>query len=334
MNRSTQQQQQPGHLPVMPGESVRGLMLTASDVVVDCTAGGGGHLRLFAEKALRVIGLDRDERAFADDAAGGIARALPNVSLVHAPFSNLEAVMQERGIGPVDAIFADLGVSSFQLDEGERGFSFRADAPLDMRMDTTQGETAAELIASLSADALADVIYRYGEETKSRRIARFIKDRKPTTTGELANAVIAAVGGGGRTHPATRTFQALRIAVNGELSELDTLLKALPRVLKVGGRAGFLTFHSLEDRAVKLAFRGPDFRQTTKKPIVASDDEVEQNPRSRSAKLRVAVFEPDWRSKKKAAYAADHDVFDEDHNDVDDDSADGAANNNDDGAAA
>ncbi len=288
----------------MPQESLRGLLITADDVVVDCTAGGGGHLRLFASQAKRVIGMDRDERAFADDAAGGIAKASPNVVLVHRPFSEIEIAVREQREEKVDVVFADLGVSSFQLDEGARGFSFRHDAPLDMRMDPSSGESARELIERLEVDALADVIFRYGDEPRSRKIARYIKDRKPQTTAALASAVMSAAGGrgpgkGGKIHPATKTFQALRIAVNGELEQLDRLLAALPRILKVGGRAGFLTFHSKEDRAVKLAFRGADFRQTTKKPQTASDDEVKENPRSRSAKLRVALFDPDWKSRVK-----------------------------------
>jgi len=301
-----------GHVAVMPGESVRGLAIGAADVVVDCTAGGGGHLRLFAAQAARVIGLDRDLRAFADDAAGGIARTLANVTLVHAPFSDIEKALHDLKLDPVDVVFADLGVSSFQLNEGDRGFSFRQDAPLDMRMDTRAGETAAELIARLPEGELANILFRYGDESRSRKIARYIKDRAPTTTLGLASAVLSAVSGQrGKVHPATRTFQALRIAVNNELQELEQLLAALPRVLRVGGRAGFLTFHSLEDRLVKLAFRETAFRPLTKKPQTPSDDEVRSNPRSRSAKLRVAVFDPDWRARAKAAFKRDDEEGDE-----------------------
>ena len=302
-----------GHVAVMPGESVRGLGIGATDVVVDCTAGGGGHLRLFAAEAARVIGLDRDLRAFADDAAGGIARSLSNVTLVHAPFSDIEKALRDLSLDHVDVVFADLGVSSFQLNEGERGFSFQKDAPLDMRMDTSAGETAAELVARLPVDELANILFRYGDESRSRKIARYIKDRAPTTTLGLASAVLSAVAGQrGKVHPATRTFQALRIAVNNELQELEQLLAALPRVLRVGGRAGFLTFHSLEDRLVKLAFRETAFRPLTKKPLTPSDDEVRGNPRSRSAKLRVAVFDPDWRARAKAAFKRDDEAEDGD----------------------
>jgi 16S rRNA (cytosine1402-N4)-methyltransferase len=290
----------PGHVPVMPVAVLHACAVTPGQLVVDCTAGGGGHLARFADAVGdggRVIALDRDERAFADDAAGGVARERTNVTLVRSPFSQARAALDELGVERADVVFADLGVSSFQLDEGERGFSFRADAPLDMRMDTSRGETAAEFVASLSESDLADVIYRYGEERGSRRVARAIKQARPQTTQQLVDAVFRALGPQrGRIHPATRTFQALRIAVNAELLELETLLAALPSLLRPGGRAGFLTFHSLEDRLVKQAFRARRddgrFRQTTKKPVVADEDEQRTNPRSRSAKLRVAIWSP------------------------------------------
>ena len=305
-----------GHVPVMAAESVRELAIRSGDVVVDCTAGGGGHLRLFATatgETGKVVALDRDPRAFDDDAAGGVARAFPQVSLIHRAFSGLRAVLDEQHIDRADVVFADLGVSSFQLDERARGFSFRHDAPLDMRMDPSKGETAAELIARLDDDELANVIFQYGDEPRSRRIARAIKRSLPTTTAALAQAVVSVLGpqAGKKIHPATKTFQALRIAVNEELRELELLLASLPAVLNEGGRAGFLTFHSLEDRQVKLAFKSherptvlpghgvPDvaaalpavyFRQTTKKPLTASDAELHDNPRARSAKLRVGIF--------------------------------------------
>ncbi len=308
-----------GHLPVMPKEVVQVLAITPDDVVVDCTAGGGGHLSLFADAARTVIGLDRDARAFADDAAGGVAKRRDNVRLLRHPFSAIETALRDAHIDKVDVVFADLGVSSFQLDEGERGFSFRADdAPLDMRMDQRAGETAADLIARLTDDDLADVLYAYGEEDKSRRVAKSIKRAQPQTTGELASAVIAALGPArGRIHPATKTFQALRIAVNGELDELRALLAALPMVLSPGGRAGFLTFHSLEDRLVKLCFRDGPFVPVTKKPITAHDDEVRSNPRSRSAKLRAAVFTPNKQTGRKQRYPRDVDHDDDQHDDED-----------------
>jgi 16S rRNA (cytosine1402-N4)-methyltransferase len=289
-----------GHVPVMLDEVLDVLALAPGHVVVDCTAGGGGHLGAFAERVGptgRVIGLDRDPRAHLDDAAGGVARRYADrVQLVQRPFSEVrEALVDARVDGPVDALFADLGVSSFQLDEGARGFSFRADAPLDMRMDPTQGESARALIERLDEEELANVIYELGEERHSRRVARALKRAPvPTTTTEAASRIAGAVGaasGGAwqRIHPATRTFQALRIAVNGELTQLDTLLDALPQVVRKEGRVAFLTFHSLEDRRVKQCFKSDAFAPITKKPHTATDDELEHNPRARSAKLRAAI---------------------------------------------
>ncbi|MCC7074523.1 MAG: 16S rRNA (cytosine(1402)-N(4))-methyltransferase RsmH [Deltaproteobacteria bacterium] len=288
-----------GHVPVMLGEVLALVDPPAGAVVLDCTAGAGGHLRAFVERVGphgRVVALDRDPRAHQEDAAGGVAaRHADRVTLVQAPFSAARTVLDRIGVERVDALFADLGVSSLQLDEPARGFSFRADAPLDMRMDTSAGETAAELIRRLDERELADVIYLYGEEHKSRRIARVLKRDLPTTTAALAEAVIRAVGDprmarrGGGIHPATRTFQALRIATNRELDELDALLGALPSLVRPGGRAVVLSFHSLEDRKVKHRFRDEGFTALTKRPQVPSDDEIKANPRARSAKLRAAL---------------------------------------------
>ncbi len=316
-----------GHVPVMPEACLRELAVAPGQIVCDCTAGGGGHLALFAAAVAggrdggRVIALDRDDRAFRDDAAGGVAKRFPQVTLLRHPFSELPIALASQGLDKVDAVFADLGVSSFQLDEGERGFSFQQDAPLDMRMDRSRGETAAELIARLDDDELADIIYLYGEERQSRRIARSLKRHAPQTTAQLKEAVVAATGPArGRIHPATKTFQALRIAVNGELDELKTLLAALPTVLKQGGRAGFLTFHSLEDRLVKHAFKQAGFHPTTKKPVIADEHEVDKNPRSRSAKLRVAIYDPTRPAGKQPRYRRD-DAAEA----ADDDAADDAA---------
>ena len=289
-----------GHVPVMLGEVLDVLALAPGHVVVDCTAGGGGHLAAFAERVGptgRVIGLDRDPRAHAADAAGGVARRYADrVKLVMRPFSEVKEALRDVDVSaPVDALFADLGVSSFQLDEGARGFSFRTDAPLDMRMDPTQGESARDLIERLDEDELANVIYELGEERHSRRVARSLKRAPvPTTTTEAASRIAGAVGsasGGAwqRIHPATRTFQALRIAVNGELTQLDALLGALVDVVRPQGRVAFLTFHSLEDRRVKQCFKSDAFAAITKKPHTATDDELEGNPRARSAKLRAAI---------------------------------------------
>jgi 16S rRNA (cytosine1402-N4)-methyltransferase len=285
-----------GHVPVMLHEVVEALAVQPGHVVVDATAGGGGHLAAFAERVGprgRVIALDKDARAAADDAAGGVVRRYADRAvLVLRPFSEVHEALVAAGAERADALFADLGVSSFQLDEAARGFSFRADAPLDMRMDTSTGETAYELIERLDETALADVIFRLGDERHSRRIARVIKRAMPKTTTQLADLVAGAVRGDGkwqRIHPATRTFQALRIAVNRELEELDGLLASLPSVMTPGGRVAILSFHSLEDRRVKMRFKEDGFLPLTKKPIEPIDDEIERNPRARSAKLRAAV---------------------------------------------
>jgi 16S rRNA (cytosine1402-N4)-methyltransferase len=199
------------------------------------------------------------------------------------------------GIEGVDGVLADLGFASDQMDRADRGFSFRGDGPLDMRLDTTAGETAADLVNRLSEAALADIFWEYGEERHSRRVARRVAERRAEkpfeTTAELAEVVRRSVPRSGGIDPATRVFQALRIAVNDELGALDRLLAALPRVVKPGGRAGVISFHSLEDRRVKTAFRNPAVWQpVTKKPVEATDEEVARNPRARSAKLRVAVL--------------------------------------------
>jgi 16S rRNA (cytosine1402-N4)-methyltransferase len=286
------------HVPVLKEEVLGGLALREGMTVVDVTAGAGGHLAALSDavgESGRVIALDRDPRAHRDEAAGGVAKARANVTLVQAPFSELERVLEEQGVEKVDGLMADLGVSSMQLDESERGFSFANDGPLDMRMGPDAEETAAELIIRLSESDLADVIFHYGEERKSRRVARAIKRNLPIdSTAKLAEIVARAMGGRrGRIHPATRTFQGIRIAVNRELDELDALLDVIPRVLKPGGRAAVISFHSLEDRKVKHRFRDEArsdearLKVLTKRPITATDEEVSANPRSRSAKLRV-----------------------------------------------
>ncbi len=286
-----------GHIPVMLTEVLEALAVQPGDVVVDSTAGGGGHLEELAKlvgPSGRVIALDRDARAQADDAAGGVVRRYADRAvLVQRPFSEVRAALDDLGVERADALFADLGVSSFQLDDGARGFSFRADAALDMRMDTSTGETARELIERLDEEELANVIFEFGDERHSRRIARALKRKVPTTTTALADMVAGAVRGSGawqRIHPATRTFQALRIAVNGELAQLDALLASLPSVIAPGGRAVILSFHSLEDRRVKVRFKQEGCSPLSKKPIEPTDDEIAANPRARSAKLRSAVI--------------------------------------------
>jgi 16S rRNA (cytosine1402-N4)-methyltransferase len=216
------------------------------------------------------------------------------LTLLHSAFSNVREQLDALGIGRVDGLVADLGVSSPQLEDATRGMSFRREGPIDMRMDTDSGETALELIDRLADDELADVIYQYGDERRSRRIARSIKKALAAgelrTTLDLRRAIVRAVGPArvGGIDPATRTFQAIRIAVNGELDELERLLVALAEVVVEGGVAAVVSFHSLEDRLVKRAFATDGWSRLSKKPLVPCDEECDQNPRARSAKLRAA----------------------------------------------
>lgn len=295
-------QERAEHVPVLV-EAVRLLLgPERGGVFVDGTVGLGGHARMLLESgADRLIGLDRDREALA--IAGETLRAFGDrVELVHADYRGLGEVLDARGIARVAGILLDLGVSSMQLDEPGRGFSFRRDEPLDMRMDQSRGETAAERLATVDETELADVIYRFGEERKSRRVARAIVEARRAapieTTGRLAAIVRKAVGGPWqRIDPATRTFQALRIWVNGELDGLESCIGLAVDRLHPGGEAGggrlaVVAFHSLEDRIVKHAFRAlahgdrPAVRILTKRPVVAGDEEVAANPRARSAKLR------------------------------------------------
>jgi 16S rRNA (cytosine1402-N4)-methyltransferase len=279
---------------------LKGLLAESADggVLLDCTLGGGGHsaLLLEAHPGLRVLGLDQDPSA-RSAAASYLAPFGDRVRIVAANFADYEPSE------PVLAVLADLGVSSPQLDVAERGFSFRLDGPLDMRMNPDAGETAGELIDRLEASELADLIYGYGEERLSRRIARRIKEHGPwgdpqrqRGTAELAYLVAGCYPpalrhrrGPGAIHPATRSFQALRIAVNNELTALDHLLQASPEWLVCGGLLALISFHSLEDRRVKTAFMADErLERITRKPVVATAEETAANPRSRSAKLRVA----------------------------------------------
>ena len=265
---------------------------------VDCTVGLGGHTRALLEAgASRVIGIDRDPAALVE--AGALLRPYgERAQLVHADYRRLDEVLEEQGIDGVDGLLADLGVSSMQFDAPGRGFSFRRDEPLDMRMDTTTGQTAAEAIQEADERTLADVIYEFGEERQSRRIARAIeaaRGRAPiTTTGQLADVVRRAIPRRGYTRidPATRTFQAIRIWVNRELEGLDRFLAQAARRLRPGGRMVVISFHSLEDRVVKHTFRSLQTAGVltirTKRPLVSSEAEIERNPRARSAKLRAA----------------------------------------------
>jgi 16S rRNA (cytosine1402-N4)-methyltransferase len=281
------------HLAVLPVEVLRLLDPRPGEVWVDCTVGAGGHARLFVEHlgpVGRLIGLDQDPAMLELARARLIDRP---VELVHANFDQLPEVLANRKIEAVDGVLADLGFASDQVEQPERGLSFRSQGPLDMRLDPTTGVTAAELVNTMSEATLADLFHEYGEERQSRRVARRIVERrkeKPfATTSDLADLVRSCVRKSGGIDPATRVFQALRIAVNDELGALDRLLAALPRVVKPGGRAGIISFHSLEDRRVKHAFRDRAvWEPLTKKPVEAGDEEIAQNPRARSAKLRVA----------------------------------------------
>lgn len=284
------------HVSVMADEVVRELSPRAGGVYADVTIGGGGHARAILERSSpdgRLIGTDRDPAAL-EAARIALAEFGERIVLRKARIRDLREVLTDLEVDSVDGVFADLGVSSAQLDRGERGFSILKDGPIDMRMDPSEGETALELIGRADADRLADMIFRYGEEHRSRRIARSIKhayeEGDLESTSDLRRAVHRATGPKrGRIDPATKTFQALRIAVNEELADLEAFLHQLPTVLKIGGVVAIISFHSLEDRMVKHAFRdNPELERMTKRPMVASADERERNPRSRSAKLRAA----------------------------------------------
>ncbi|MCL2700213.1 MAG: 16S rRNA (cytosine(1402)-N(4))-methyltransferase RsmH [Phycisphaerae bacterium] len=290
-----------GHTPVMVDE-VLGLLGPASRlVIVDCTAGLGGHsdalLRAASERARAVL-IDLDE-ANLRRARRRLEGFGTRVRYFQANFGDVRDVLVEADVSHADCLLADLGVASSQLDDPERGLSFQASGPLDMRLDRSQGLTAATIVNTYGERELADLIYAYGEERLSRRIARAIvyerEKNSIETTGCLADIVLSAVPAMARksrvgVHPATRTFQALRIAVNREMDNLERLLAALPDVLAVGGRAAIISFHSLEDRMVKQAFAKWEStglaRLLTKKPLQASETESRDNPRSRSAKLR------------------------------------------------
>jgi len=288
------------HEPVMVAEVLEHLAPARGGVFVDCTVGYGGHTRAMLHAgASRVIGLDRDPDALRQAAAALVSEE-SRVELVHSDYRRLDEILDARGITGVDGILADLGVSSMQLDEAGRGFSFRRDEPLDMRMDRTSGLTAAEMIRDADERTLADVIYEFGEERHARRIARAIIEARSRTaidtTGRLADVVRRAIPrkGYSRIDPATRTFQAIRIWVNRELEGLDVFLTQAARRLRPGGRMVVIAFHSLEDRIVKHTLRSlqatGDIGLTirTKRPVVPSEAEVERNPRARSAKLRAA----------------------------------------------
>jgi len=291
----------PRHVPVLLDEVLQYLNVRPGGVVVDATVGLGGHSAEIAKRLGakgRLICFDRDPEAMElakarmEEVRAEIGDAMPEVRFEPRAFSEASGVI---ATGSLDGLLADFGVSSLQLDEAHRGFSFRSDGPLDMRMDTRSGETAGQVVNQADENELADLIYEFGEERRSRRIARAIVRSRPIrTTAELA-AIVSAAGlamKGEKIHPATRTFQALRIRVNDELGEIRRLLGSAPSLLKPGGRLVLISFHSLEDRLVKDALRegGRDgmYEVLTKKPVIAEEQEQMRNPRSRSAKLRAA----------------------------------------------
>jgi 16S rRNA (cytosine1402-N4)-methyltransferase len=291
----------PRHVPVLLEEVLEYLNVRPGGVICDTTLGLAGHSSEIVKRLGgkgRLIGFDRDPEAMEgarvrlEEVKAELGDEMPEVMYIAKAFSEAASEIEP---GSLDGLLADFGVSSLQLDEAHRGFSFRTDGPLDMRMDTRSGETAEQVVNQEDENELADLIYEFGEERRSRRIARAIVRARPIrSTAELAQIVSAAAPSmkGDKIHPATRTFQALRIRVNNELGEIESLLKSAGSLLKPGGRLVMISFHSLEDRLVKDAFReagrNKEFEVLTKKPIVAVEQEQMRNPRSRSAKMRAA----------------------------------------------
>jgi 16S rRNA (cytosine1402-N4)-methyltransferase len=286
------------HVPVLLKEAIDFLAVRRGGTYIDATVGLGGHSYEIAKRLGapgHLIGLDKDPAALAIARAKLTGEGFPQVTLMQGSFAE---VGKRFGPAFVDGLLADIGVSSLQLEDAARGFSFQADGPLDMRMDPQGERTAEQVVNHLDERQLADVIYEFGEERRSRRIARAICRSRPIrSTAHLADVISAAARpmnqAERRIHPATRTFQALRIFVNRELDDLRALLEAVPRILKPGGRVVVISFHSLEDRIVKDAFRegaikDKHFRVLTKKPVTATELESDRNPRARSAKLRAA----------------------------------------------
>jgi 16S rRNA (cytosine1402-N4)-methyltransferase len=291
--------EKPVHVPVLLEDALQYLNVRPGGVYVDATLGLAGHSSAIARKLGKkgkLICFDRDPEAMAkakvrmDEVAAELGDEMPTVVYVPRAFSEAS---EEIKPGTIDGLLADFGVSSLQLDEAHRGFSFRSDGPLDMRMDTRSGETAEQVVNQENENELADLIYEFGEERRSRRIARAIVRARPiSTTAELARVISAAAPSmkGDKIHPATRTFQAIRIRVNNELGEIQSLLKSAGSLLRKDGRLVMISFHSLEDRLVKDAFKEAKdakvFEVLTKKPVIADDEEQRRNPRSRSAKMR------------------------------------------------
>ncbi|CAN5908454.1 16S rRNA (cytosine(1402)-N(4))-methyltransferase RsmH [soil metagenome] len=284
------------HLPVMLDECLEGLALQENHWYIDATFGAGGHTRALLQRGVCVLALDQDPKTtvYLDALREELLpQTMNNLRNHYGNFRFLDVYAAEAGVAPVAGVLFDLGVSSMQLDEGERGFAFRQDGPLDMRMSEA-GESAADVVNTRSQEDLAALIYKYGEERHSRRLARAIvetRDKQPiATTQDLVTVLQDAYPGGyRREHPARRTFQALRIYVNDELGALEDALAAAERTLEAGGRLVVLSYHSLEDRIVKHFIKGSStLSALTKRPLTATEAEIERNLRSRSAKLRVA----------------------------------------------
>jgi 16S rRNA (cytosine1402-N4)-methyltransferase len=280
------------HISVMPAEVLEYLAIRPDGSYIDATAGMGGHTALIAERLTTglVIANDRDPESL-EMARRNAASCAQRIRFHQGRFASLTEAVQEAGLGRVDGLLADLGVSRYQLTEPERGFSFLADGPLDMRMDQTSGMTAADLVNYTAEKALADLIFQYGEERRARKVARAIVRARPIrSTLHLADVVLRAVPRTGRLHPATKTFMALRMAVNDEPGELDRLLHAGPELLSAGGRMVVISFMSIDDRKVKERFRELARQERavilTKHPLQPSEEETAQNPAARSAKLR------------------------------------------------
>jgi len=287
------------HVPVLLEVVIDLLRIRPNGTYADCTLGLAGHAEGIVRQlgpSGRLIGFDRDPEAMAlakgrlDRVCTELGSEAPQVSLIGEAFSSIAQHVAPQSL---DGILADFGVSSLQFDEARRGFSFQADAPLDMRMDTRRGQTAEQVVNEMDERELANLIYEYGEERRSRTVARaIVRGRPVASTGQLARIVASAVPPMKHIHPATRTFQALRIYVNRELEEIRALLEAAPRLLKPSGRLVVISFHSLEDRIAKDSIReGAQqgiWNVLTKKPVTATEEEIERNPRSRSAKLRAA----------------------------------------------
>ncbi|MFN3322644.1 MAG: 16S rRNA (cytosine(1402)-N(4))-methyltransferase RsmH [Bryobacteraceae bacterium] len=282
------------HIPVLPNEVLEYLAIRPEGVYLDATAGLGGHTGAIASRLSTgmVIACDRDPESL-ELARRNTEAWADRIRFVQARFSELPGKLRELGIAQVDGLLADLGVSRYQLTEGERGFSLMAEGPLDMRMDRTRGQSAAEIVNFSAERELADLIYQLGEERRSRKIARAIVRARPIrSTQHLAGVVEKVVPRTGRLHPATQTFMALRLAVNEEQEELDALLEAAPALVRPEGRIAIISFMSLEDRKVKRAFqalaREGRIRILTRHVVTPGEEEIQANPASRSAKLRVA----------------------------------------------